>query len=567
MNMRQLLHLRRPRVALILAMLPVTTGLVLADVPPVLAVKPMPVVAGVASRLTSDVTFELPPVASQKTDTVASSTTVRHITFRGNRIIPAATLDALAAPYLNRSLVAADIEDLRQRITRHYVDLGYVNSGAAIAANALRDDTLTLDIIEGRVATIRLKGLGRLHEDYIVGRLVQSDMEALNVDQLRERFQRLLDDPLFERMNARLMPGSQLGEAILDVEMARAQPYFLSIAANNYRPPAIGETAVNLSGGVRNLTGYGDLLEANLQHADGGLGRGNLSWQMPLNQRGTRLSLQLDYGSSSVIEEPMRVLDIKSTLDSKDLGLSQTLHETLRERFTLGVNRLWRENRTELLGIPFSFVPGEPDGITRARSWRFWQEYTHRTEQDALALRSTFSWVRNNLQDVPGLPGVSGQPAHGYRTWLGQVQYTRQIHSGGTQLVARGTLQTSSHHLLALDQLAIGGAATVRGYRENLMLRDTGMVLNVEVDHPLVHNPGVGLNLSVIPFYDIGRGRNRSETGESVSSVGVALRNRWQGTFVDLAIAHRLSYPDSVDALHGSLQDKAVHLQVGYRFY
>ena len=33
MNMRQLLHLRRPRVALILAMLPVTTGLVLADVP------------------------------------------------------------------------------------------------------------------------------------------------------------------------------------------------------------------------------------------------------------------------------------------------------------------------------------------------------------------------------------------------------------------------------------------------------------------------------------------------------------------------------------------------------
>ena len=121
--------------------------------------------------------------------------------------------------------------------------------------------------------------------------------------------------------------------------------------------------------------------------------------------------------------------------------------------------------------------------------------------------------------------------------------------------------------MLALDQLAIGGAATVRGYRENLMLRDTGMVLNVEVDHPLVHNPGVGLNLSVIPFYDIGRGRNRSETGESVSSVGVSLRNRWQGTFVDLAIAHRLSYPDSVDALHGSLQDKAVHLQVGYRFY
>lgn len=582
MNMQPVFLPRRLRLGAALAlagmvMLPpallLTAGAAHAELPPAPVAKPMtaPGAQGVLSapRLAGDAAFELPPVAAQDADAAAAAggVSVRRIAFRGNRVVPSATLDALGASYLNRPLGAADIEALRQRITRHYVDLGYVNSGALLAADALRDDTLTLDIVEGRVATVRLKGLERLHEDYVVGRLVRNEGEALNVEQLRERFQQLLDDPLFERMNARLMPGSRLGEATLDVEVARAQPYFLSIAANNYRPPSIGETAVNLSGGVRNLTGYGDLLEASLQHADGGLGRSNLSWQMPLNQRGTRLSLQLDHGRSSVVEEPMNVLDIDSRLDSKDIGISQTVHESLRERITLGVNRLWRENRTRLLGIPFSFVPGEPDGVTRARSWRFWQEYTLRTEQDALALRSTFSWVRNNLQEVTGLPSATTLPARQYATWLGQAQYARQIHSAGTQLVLRGTVQASERRLLALDQLAIGGVATVRGYRENLMLRDTGAVLNAEVDHPLVRNPGAGLNLSVIPFYDVGRGRNRNETGDTVSSVGVALRNRWQGTFVDLAIAHRLAYPDSVDSLHGSLQDKAVHLQVGYRFY
>jgi hemolysin activation/secretion protein len=217
--------------------------------------------------------------------------------------------------------------------------------------------------------------------------------------------------------------------------------------------------------------------------------------------------------------------------------------------------------------MPFSFVPGEPNGITRTRSWRFWQEYTLRTETDALALRSTFSWVRNNLQELVGLPVASALPARQYATWLGQAQYARQLHLSGTQLVLRGTLQASPRHLLALDQLAIGGVATVRGYRENLMLRDTGAVLNAEIDQPLIRNPGKGLNLSLIPFYDLGRGRNRNEAADSISSVGLALRSRWQGTFVDLAIAHRLSYPDSVDGLHGSLQDKAVHLQMGYRFY
>ncbi len=518
-------------------------------------------------KAAADAAFELPPVAAPGDAAVGvAGAVVRRIAFRGNRDVPTATLENLGAPFLNRPLGAGDIEELRQRVTRHYVDLGYVNSGAVLAADARRDDTLTLDIVEGRVATIRLKGLERLHEDYVVGRLVRADDETLNVEQLRERFQRLLDDPLFERMNARLMPGSRLGEAILDVEVARARPWWLSVAANNYRPPSIGETAVNLAGGVRNLTGYGDQLDASLQHADGGLGRGSLSWQMPLNQRGTRLSLQLDHGRSSVVEEPMSVLDIESTLDSKDLGLSHMLHETLGSRFTVGVNRLWRENRTKLLGMPFSFVPGEPDGVTRVRSWRFWQEYSLRSERDALALRSTFSWAHNNLQAVSGLPAGTAAPAHEYRTWLGQAQYARQLHAGGTQLVLRGTLQASNRHLLALDQLAIGGAATVRGYRENLLLRDAGLVLNAELDHPLVRNPGAGLNLSVIPFYDIGRGRNRNEAGDSISSVGVALRNRWQGTFVDLAVAHRLTHPESVEALQGSLQDKAVHVQVGYRY-
>ncbi len=536
-----------------------------AQMPPAPVVQP--IVASTPPRLSNDASFDLPPVASQGAD--ASVVRVRHIVFRGNRVIPSANLEALVASYLDHPLGMDDLETLRQRVTRHYVDQGYVNSGAVLAPDALKGDTLTLDIIEGRVATLRLKGLERLHEDYVVGRLVQEDTETLNVEQLRERFQRLLDDPLFERVNARLMPGSRLGEALLDVEIARARPYFLSLTANNYRPPSIGETAVNLAGGVRNLTGYGDLLEGSLQQAEGKFGRASLSWQMPLNQRGTRLSLQLDHGRSSVIEEPMQVLDIQSTLDSKDIGVSHTFHETLHERITLGINRLWRENRTELLGMPFSFVPGEPNGITRTQSWRFWQEYTLRTEVDALALRSTFSWTHNNLQDVAGLPPVNNYnaPAQQYATWTGQSQYARQLHPSGTQLVLRGTLQASPRHVLALDQLAIGGVATVRGYRENLMLRDAGVVFNAEIDHPLVRSAGSGLNLSLIPFYDFGRARNRNETAASISSVGLALRSRWQGAFVDLAIAHRLSHPESLASLRGSLQDKAVHLQMGYRFY
>ena len=60
--------------------------------------------------------------------------------------------------------------------------------------------------------------------------------------------QRLLDDPLFTRINSRIVPGDQLGEATLDMDVERARPYALSVALNNYRPPSIDEKGYEVAG-------------------------------------------------------------------------------------------------------------------------------------------------------------------------------------------------------------------------------------------------------------------------------------------------------------------------------
>jgi len=516
--------------------------------------------------------FQLPPVTLDKPVKPAAqgeTVVIRQIAFRGNNLIQSDQLMAIAAGYLGRTLGIADLEELRQKITKHYVDLGYINSGAVLGKDALQDDTLTLDIIEGRVNSVRLSGLQRLDEAYVVGRLVKDSDPALNIDVLRERFQLLLDNPLFERMNARLMPGARLGEALLDIDVARARPYQLSVFANNYRPPSIGANAYGVSGWVRNLTGYGDLLEASYQDAtrDEGGGRGSLGWRMPLNQSGTLLSLNFDHGRSAIIEQPMQNLDIKSTLNSKDLGISQIFIESLRHKLTLGLNAVERKNRTTLLGMPFSFTPGEPDGETRVRALRFWQEYNYRSEKQVLALRSTFSFAHNNTQSINGLPGNAPQPQSKYDFWLGQVQYGQQVLDNGAQAVLRASLQHTQDTLVPLDRMSIGGVFTVRGYRENQMIRDTGGVISAEFDYPLIRNPGRGLNLSLIPFYDFGQGKNIGEAAETISSLGLASRLRWQGFNMDLVFAARLAHPSSITHSGGTLQDHAIHLQLGYDFF
>ncbi|HSV54015.1 MAG TPA: ShlB/FhaC/HecB family hemolysin secretion/activation protein [Burkholderiaceae bacterium] len=516
----------------------------------------------------ADDPFQLPPVLQPRL-APAEPGTVRGFAFEGNTLVPSAELEQIAAPFVGQPQDAANLETLRQRLTRHLISRGYVNSGVLLAEGAVRDGVVRFQVVVGQVREVRLHGLDGLHEDYLRGRLVRKEDGALNIESMRERFQLLLEDPLFERLNARLMPGNAAGDAILDIDVTRARPYQLHAFVSNHRPPSIGENAYGLSGWVRNLSGRGDFLEGGITAPVKGSGgaRGNLGWRMPLNTSGTQFIAQFDHGQSSVVEEPLQVLDIRSTLDSKEIGLSQTLLEQLDRKLTLGVSRVRRENRTTLLGEPFSFTPGEPDGVTRIWSWRFWQEYTQRSDKQVFAARSTFNNARTNLQGVTGLAGAPEVPARQYGVWLGQAQYARQIQEQGAQVVARLNVQHARHRLPGLDQLAIGGVNTVRGFRENQLIRDTGVILSLELDYPLVRQFGSGFNMSLVPFYDYGRGKNRGAAADSLSSVGLATRMRWQGFNVDLALAKRLAHPSSVNSSGGTLQDKGFHFRVAYQFF
>ena len=497
----------------------------------------------------------------------AQSITLQSITFTGNTVISSEALQATAAPYLARPTSADELEDLRQKLTRLYTERGYVNSGLVWQGDA-SSGVLLGRVVEGRLSAIRLQGMHRLDERYLTRRLASAGDGPFNLELLRERFQLALGDPLIERMNARLVPGEQAGEAILDVDVALARPWQFSVFANNYRAPSIGANAVGASASFRNLTGYGDLLEAGYQNAPGSAARGraSLSWNMPLGFAGTRFSLALEHGDSAVVEQPAALLAINGQLSSVDVGLSQTLLESLAHKLSVGGNRVGRTNRTLLMGLPFSFTPNEPEGVTRETLWRVWQDYSYRTPRQVVALRSTFSVGRNNLVDVPGLPSTDS-PAKSFRLWTGQAQWGRQIMDNGAQLVVRGTLQHTQDRLLALDGLSLGGVNTVRGYRENTLVRDAGAIVNLEFDYPLERNASTGAQVNLIPFVDYGRARNVGGPVSTLASAGLAARVQWMRLHIDLAVAKRLRTSDVPAASSPSrLQDAGIHLQVAYRF-
>jgi hemolysin activation/secretion protein len=94
--------------------------------------------------------LRLPPVTGRSTEGAmvgGESFFIKHIAFRGNTVIASSELEVLSAPYLGQRLGETDIETLRQKLSRYYVNDGYVNSGAIIAPGAFADGVLTFEII------------------------------------------------------------------------------------------------------------------------------------------------------------------------------------------------------------------------------------------------------------------------------------------------------------------------------------------------------------------------------------------------------------------------------------
>lgn len=491
---------------------------------------------------------------------------VDRIEFSGNTVFPTAELAALARPLEGRDVSVADLEDLRQRVTRYYVDRGYVNSGALIDETPA-SGVLAVKVVEGRLEGVRVRGEERLRPGYIASRLVPDPEAPFNIDAMRDRFQLLLGDPLFERMHASVVPGTRLGAAFLDVDVVRARPYEATIYANNYRPPSIGEYWLGVSGRVRNLTTFGDALEGSIELPLQGSShepRGDLAWRMAAGPWHTDFHALASRGRTSVIEEPASQLDIVSQLTTLEAGVGQKLYESLRARVAVGYAYARRENITTLAGTRFSFILGEPDGETRIRSQRFWQEFSHRREAGALVLRSTFARNRNNFEEVTGLPVVVEPFAKTNRTWTGQLYASQQLTEEGAQAWIRATAQRTSDRLVPLDAFSLGGVNSVRGFRENQLLRDEGWFVNLDADTAVWSDSDRQASLRVGAFADDGVGWNQGGPHARLASIGAALRARWRRLRAELHVAIHRWRGNEVPRTSGALQDRGVHFQVSW---
>ncbi|MEP6600690.1 MAG: ShlB/FhaC/HecB family hemolysin secretion/activation protein [Nitrospirota bacterium] len=490
---------------------------------------------------------------------------VREIKVVGSTVFSADELAKLTAPYVNRELTSEDLEALRMAITLHYINNGYVTSGAVVPDQSMKDGVLTIQIVEGKLSRIDVEGNRWFVPGYIRKRIALGADPPLNINSLQERLQLLQTDPRFERLNAELKPGITRGESVLDVRVAERNPLRMWLEFNNYQSPSVGAELGLVTLAHQNLTGHGDIASFQYGRSEGVEPQLDARYTLPLTPYDTTIFLQYRRNDFRVIDDQFEPLRIKSRSEILGATLRQPLYRTLNNEFALALSLEHLTNNItfdpfDTGRVPFA-ISGAPDGISKITALRFSQEWVHRTSNQVISAFSRFSFGIDafgaTINKDPMLPSAE------FFSWLGEAQWARRLDPWRIQLVARISALLTDDRLFPLEQIAVGGRYSVRGYRENTIVQDNVLLGSVEIRIPVLRSATRGDYLWLAPFTDVGRSWQShipTPNPKNLTSTGMGIIwDIMQGSRFEAYWGHRWNH---VDNPHDNLQDYGVHVQL-----
>lgn len=499
------------------------------------------------------------------------SFTVRQFKVQGNTVLTEPEVRAILDKYRNRPLTFANLLEIETKLTKLYTDKGYINSGAVIPAQDVSQGIITIQAIEGRLEDIKVNVNGRLNEEYVSSRLQRGTNAPLNINELQEALQLLQLNPLIENLNAELSVGSSRDRWRLDVDVNQANAFNPKLFVNNSRTPSVGSVQRGVELTHNNFAGDGDTLSFVYKNTDGSNDY-DANYTIPFNSLDGTVGFRYRYVKSDIIEEPFNRADIGSETDEYKLTIRQPIlvsaNSESTQELAVGLEFSRQANSTTVRGVPAGISPGAPEqgediGETKISALRFFQDWTRRTRKDVLAARSQFS-VGLDIFDATVNVGA---PDSKFAAWRGQIQWLRQLDSSANiNLLVRSDLQISTDDLVPLEQFSLGGINSVRGYRQDALLSDSGAFVSAEVRVPVYRWSDNQSNISVIPFIDFGTIWSNSdftdEEEDIVASVGVGVQVALSDTF-----RARLDYGIplvEVEDRDDSLQEKGVYFSVEY---
>lgn len=452
-----------------------------------------------------------------------ASVMVERIEVEGYTIFSDGEITAIVDAYRGKRLNYAELRNLTQEITDLYVTKGYITSGAFLPEQEIVDGVVNLQVVEGFLERNDISGLKNLQENYVrsfISSAKTSPQPTLNVKTLEDDLKLLRQDASIENIKAELVRGTQPHLSVLLLEVEEVNSFETGLSFDNYRSPSIGEFQGTVALGYRNPIGISDRFSAQYSLTEG-FDAYSLSYILPFNSQGGGLSLEYRDGDSKIIEI-FEEAGIRAEYDTFSLQYRQPIVYQPEREIAVGIGFAKKNSETFVFDDePYSFVTGSAQNRSETSVLKFTGDWLKRTQSAVFALNSEI----NVGLDVFGATFGENAPDGIFFSWLNQGQWTQALNrERNLLLVTRLITHLTPDSLLPLEQFTLGGAGTVRGYRQNQEIGDNAVVGTIKLYVSLISDRLNNHNLNLVPFFDGGTVWNNSnDEAEALASLGIGL--------------------------------------------
>lgn len=468
--------------------------------------------------------YRLPPLSEAAAGALSAEprVMVRSIRVDGVTAFTPEAIVAVTGPYVGRAVSSSELQSLRVALTQLYIDAGYVSSGVLLPDQEVANGVIVYQAVEGQLEDIELVGDAKISDRYIEKRIRRHVEGPLSVSQLQYALRSLQQDPNVLSLDASLVPSEVQGNGVLRVDVAEQPRFTVGFGVDNHSSSSTGAERARLEFGARNLTGRGDVLQLSTGLSEGG-DDGSLVFSLPISPKNALMTLYATTSDADIIEQRFEALDIQSQTEARGLVFSLPVRDRLEGRFAFTLGMESNHSETTLLSLPFSFSPGAQDGVSETAVALAGFDWVKRGSRSVGGIRMTYrngidaldATIFEPLSPLDQLYNPTG--ADGLFSLVQtQASFARRMR-GHSEIRFRMTSQLSQDPLMSLEKLAIGGINTVRGYPENLMVRDNGVAASLELHFPLPgwREGGSARNLTFVPFIDYGRSWDEVDTDPS----------------------------------------------------
>lgn len=443
---------------------------------------------------------------------------LKEVRFTPTEAIGPVELQAVAAPYLNRRVEAADLAAFAKALQQLYVDRGYGLVAIALPSQNLTQGTLNVAIAEPRVGRITLVqgSAPPISEARARGLMAHAGVQAgrpLNLKQL-DRAMFSLNDLPGTGAKATLAPSGDEGVFDLVVETEARRAWDMALDFDNHGSRSTGTDRLGALLRWNDPLRIGDNLDLRLLVSErAGLTLGRLAYEAPLGYTPWRASI----GVSRVEYElggSFSALQAHGVATVWDAGVS---YPVIRSRgrnliVRLGVEDKALEDRFDALGLRTD---------KRIRDLVASAAFEDRDTLwgggfSGASLQAQVGNLRIDTENVRAEDAALGdQATHGGFAKL-NVQLSRlQAISERVLLYAGVTGQWASKNLDGAEKLTLGGARAVRAYPTAEAPSDEGVIVSTELRYFV--NP----SWTVFGLYDWAKGRLRKRPDEGADNTRV----------------------------------------------